>query len=145
MDSNTYEGSLDEFVETVFRMQPQPPKSIQFTAFNIDQTEQGFTTQDLFELVLELWTKGMKILYANTNGIIDLDQLSYEDAEHIRKYLQSMGLDMYWGKIIEQEGMPEPIVVGHWPPPQANQDSLHQHILRLQTPNAMYHFAFELI
>ena len=59
------EGDLDELAERVFRGEKKPASSIQI----IGSFE---TRKDLFEALLMLFTKGMKILYGNKEGHVDL-------------------------------------------------------------------------
>ena len=83
------EIELEDLVLTLFSKPPGEPNS-QKISFDTSDLKQ------LFESLLIIFTNGMKYLFGNQNGVVDLDKLSSEDIELFQKYLNSMGFLFYF-------------------------------------------------
>ena len=83
------EIELEDLVLTLFSKPPGEPNShkISFDTSDLKQ---------LFESLLIIFTNGMKYLFGNQNGVVELDKLSSEDIELFQKYLNSMGFLFYF-------------------------------------------------
>lgn len=78
------EGDLDRLADLLFTKDIQPVKSVQLTG--------DFTSpQDLFEALLMLFTKGMRILYA-VDGVVPLGDLSQEQFQAFITRFQAIGV-----------------------------------------------------
>ncbi len=78
------EGDLDRLAELLFSKEIQLVKSVQLTG--------DFTSpQDLFEALLMLFTKGMRILYA-VDGVVPLGDLSQEQFQAFITRFQAIGV-----------------------------------------------------
>ena len=98
------EGDLDELAERVFRGEKKPASSIQI----IGSFE---TRKDLFEALLMLFTKGMKILYGNKEGHVDLKCLTSVEFQEFKERFEILGITpivkMYHvSDILKLEGQP---------------------------------------
>jgi hypothetical protein len=89
MDNIYRESTLDEMVTELFTSEPKPVFSIQL------QTE-DLELKNIFEMLLEIFTKGMKILFAKDNGIVDLESLSAEEFMTVKQRFRSLGIDIYY-------------------------------------------------
>ena len=83
------EIELEDLVITLFSNPPGEPNShlISFDTGNLVQ---------LFESLLIIFTNGMKLLFGNSNGVVELDKLSEEDIGLFQKYFNSMGFLFYF-------------------------------------------------
>ncbi len=83
------EIELEDLVITLFSNPPGEPNShlISFDTGNLVQ---------LFESLLIIFTNGMKLLFGNSNGVVELDKLSEENIGLFQKYFNSMGYLFYF-------------------------------------------------
>ena len=83
------EIELEDLVITLFSNPPGEPNShnISFDTGNLVQ---------LFESLLIIFTNGMKLLFGNANGVVELDKLNEEDIGLFQKYFNSMGFLFYF-------------------------------------------------
>lgn len=77
--------NIEELGEQLFNNEPRPPHSIQIEF-------EGFETEDLFKSLCMILTHGMKKLYGNENGKVELNKLSNQQINKINDYFKSMGL-----------------------------------------------------
>ena len=83
------EVELEELIISIFTNPPGETKSKTIT----------FDTSDLkktFESLLIIFTNGMKLLYGNLEGIVDLGNLSENDINLIHTYFRSIGFNFYF-------------------------------------------------
>ena len=83
------EIELEDLVITLFSNPPSEPNShsISFDTGNLQQ---------LFESLLIIFTNGMKLLFGNANGVVELDKLNEEDIGLFQKYFNSIGFLFYF-------------------------------------------------
>ena len=78
------EGDLDNLANLIFVNEIKPMNSIQIISeFDL--------TIDLFEALLMLFTKGMKLMYGNNKGV-DLELLTDEDYQLFKERFQAIGI-----------------------------------------------------
>ena len=83
------EIELEDLVITLFS---NPPGEVNTHLISFDT---GNLIQ-LFESLLLIFTNGMKLLFGNSNGVVELDNLSEEDMELFQKYFNSIGYLFYF-------------------------------------------------
>jgi hypothetical protein len=83
------EIELEDLVITLFS---QPPGETNSHKISFDTTN----LRHLFESLLIIFTNGMKFLFGNDNGIVELDNLSPDNIELFQKYFNSMGFLFYF-------------------------------------------------
>ena len=88
------EGTVDYFVDQLIKSPPQSEKSIQLQILNEDNN----TDKDIFNILIEIFTKLMKQLHGNNNGEVNLDNLTEKDSIIINNYYKSFGMVMYFEK-----------------------------------------------
>ena len=73
---------LDEIIVNIFSYEPKSPKSINLS-FDVKEE------YDLFKMLVHILTEGLKILYGDPNGNVNLDNL--EGGDTLYKYFASFG------------------------------------------------------
>ena len=73
---------LDEIIVNIFSYEPKSPKSINLS-FDVKEE------YDLFKMLVHILTEGLKILYGDSNGNVNLDNL--EGGDTLYKYFASFG------------------------------------------------------
>ena len=73
---------LDEIIVNIFSYEPKSPKSINLS-FDVKEE------YDLFKMLVHILTEGLKILYGDLNGNVNLDNL--EGGDTLYKYFASFG------------------------------------------------------
>ena len=73
---------LDEIIVNIFSYEPKSPKSINLS-FDVKEE------YDLFKMLVHILTEGLKILYGDLNGNVNLDNL--ERGDTLYKYFASFG------------------------------------------------------
>lgn len=83
------EIDLEGLVISIFSEPPGEPRSrtIEFDTNNIKQ---------LFESLLIIFTNGMKLLFGNLEGVVELENLSEQDINLVQRYYESMGFRFYF-------------------------------------------------
>lgn len=87
--------NIDNFAEFIF-INNKDKKQIQF---DIDGLE---TTKDLFLFFVDLTTKGFILLYGKDN-YVEIEQLSLESFDVIKKCLELVGIDIILSVVINTE------------------------------------------
>ena len=77
---------LNNLIDMVFSAGIRPPGSIQ-----LDLGGNDMDVKDVFEFLLTFFTEGMKLLYGDSRGKVDLSQLSESDIRLLAQYIQSIG------------------------------------------------------
>ena len=83
------EVELEELVISIFSEPPGEPRS-RTIAFDTSDLKQ------LFESLLIIFTNGMKLLFGNSRGVVELENLSEEDIDLVQRYYESMGFRFYF-------------------------------------------------
>jgi hypothetical protein len=137
--------SLDDFIKFLYQNPPMPLNQVIFDWVTILQDSQQ-PIDDLFQGLLEIWTKGMSILFGNGDGKVNLDYLTMENAALIEQYFNSMGFSIYFQRTSFED---PPQVTGRWPPPPPgpNQtgDRLCTRVLHLRSETALYEVSFDVL
>ena len=125
-------GSIDDFIENLVSSPPQSPKSLHLK-IEIDDFE------NIFQVLIEIFTKSMKYLYGDSRGRVDLDKMNQTVLDTMTQYYQSFGYHIYVDKIaganITSYGATEKNPV--------NENDLKAHCLKIQTKDNMYVIYFE--
>lgn len=124
---------IDDFIENIFQKPPEPAKSIQFQM----DSEDG-SVEDLFKCLVEIFTKGMALLYGDENNKVDLNRISDLDFYLIKQYFNSFGFELYLEKtnvITNEKGgaMPE------------KENDLNNRVVNLTAGNIRYTMAFDYV
>lgn len=83
------EIDCDRFIHLLFNNPPAEKKSITATFIS----DSNLDIQELFKILMYVFSEGMKILYGDRNGNVNLDNLRAGDFREINKYFQSFSID----------------------------------------------------
>ena len=83
------EVDLEQLVISIFSEPPGEPRSktISFDTSDLRQ---------LFESLLIIFTNGMKLLYGNSSGVVELENLEEENINLVQQYYESMGFRFFF-------------------------------------------------
>ena len=83
------EVDLEQLVISIFSEPPGEPRSktISFDTSDLRQ---------LFESLLIIFTNGMKLLYGNSSGVVELENLGEENINLVQQYYESMGFRFFF-------------------------------------------------
>lgn len=81
------ECDLTELTNRIFKEEPKAPKSYMISFDNICMKE-------VFEALLTFLVNGMKILYGNSNGVVEIQHFNINTFEILRQYILSIGFDL---------------------------------------------------
>ena len=125
-------GSIDDFIENLVSSPPQSPKSLHLEIKTEDY-------ENIFQVLVEVFTKSMKFLYGDPRGRVDLDKMNQNVIDTMSSYFQSFGYHIYVDKIeganITSYGATEKNPV--------NENDLKAHCLKIQTKENMYVIYFD--
>ena len=125
-------GSIDDFIESLVSSPPQSPKSLHLEIETND-------FENTFQILVEIFTKSMKILYGDSRGRVDLDKMNQTILDTMSQYYQSFGFNIYVDKIeganITSYGATEKTPV--------NENDLKSQCLKIQTKENMYVIYFD--
>ena len=76
------DGSIDDFIENLVCSPPQSPKSL-----NLQINTEDY--ENMFQVLVEIFTKSMKFLYGDSRGRVDLDKMNQTDLDTMSKYFNS--------------------------------------------------------
>ena len=133
------EGTVDYFVDQLIKSPPQSEKSIQLQILNEDNN----TDKDIFNILIEIFTKLMKQLHGNNNGEVNLDNLTEKDSIIINNYYKSFGMVMYF----EKYNMQNNIVFKNYNnlSNSKSKSKLNEDCLNIKTNNFKYKFFFDFL
>jgi len=83
-------GDIDTFIEYIFNTGIKPSNSI---CFSFDDTR---NILELFKTLLEIFTKGCKILFSENGKTVDLKNLKKKDIELFQNYFLSFGIVFHY-------------------------------------------------
>jgi hypothetical protein len=78
-------SSSDKIAKMIFKKEPAKPGSISLAI------EEYMDIKEIFEMLLMIFTEGMKILYGNSEGKVDLNSLKENDFSKVQEYFKSFG------------------------------------------------------
>jgi hypothetical protein len=78
-------SSATKIARTIFNKELKPPGSISLAI------EEEMSIKEIFEMLLMIFTEGMKILFGDSNGKVDLNGLKEKDFILIQEYFKSFG------------------------------------------------------
>ena len=85
------EVGIDELINNIFYSPPKNEKSINLD-LDCDDIKQ------VFQVLVEIFTKGMKIKFGDNAGSVNLDELALEDFNLMKEYFASFGFKLFFDK-----------------------------------------------
>lgn len=112
----------------------EPPKESNSIQLDFSDTDGDLTSKELFEILLMMFTEGMKMLYGDSNGKVNLGNLTHSNFTKINQYFHSFGFNVDYNirplNDVEQPDYKEKKV-------------LKDHYMRLRSNNMMYIISFD--
>ena len=90
MENNFIENDFDDIINNIFSNSPKSSKSIQLIFDDIKDEK------NLFNKLVEILVKGMKILFSKNNEKIKLEELTEDDFIKLKLYFMSFGFDIIY-------------------------------------------------
>lgn len=78
-------SSAEKIAKTVFTKDPKPQGSISLSI------NEEMSIKEIFEMLLMIFTEGMKILFGDSSGKVDLNNLKEKDFILVQEYFRSFG------------------------------------------------------
>ena len=91
MDENHKSGSVSELVYEIFTKDNLENFQLLF--------DQANDPKELFTLLLEIFRKGMKLLYSNDEGVVDLDTMTMEQFYEVKQKFEQLGFKIEFEKV----------------------------------------------
>lgn len=88
------EGDIDYFINTLIKSKPQKSKSIRLEILN----DKSISEKDIFNFLVEIFTKIMKKLFGDAKGIVNLDTINEDNSSLIMNYFKSFSIMLYFEK-----------------------------------------------
>lgn len=83
---------MDKMIEQIFTNKPANPNSITIQL----QNQENKSEKQLFNILLEIFTKGMVILYGDSKKQVDLSTLTEDNFITIKQYFNSFGYNVFY-------------------------------------------------
>ncbi len=131
------EGTLDDFIDKLVSAPPQNANAIK-----LELLEEEDSYDNVFNILIEIFTKSMKYLYGDRNGRVDLDLMGEEELLKISKYFNSFGFHIFVEKF-EGQNKNKTSLGGTEDKPIKETD-LKAHCLKFQTANNFYVIYFDV-
>jgi hypothetical protein len=80
-------SSAQQIAKKIFNKPPGAPKSVAFTV------DEEMDMREVFEMLLMIFTEGMKILYGNEDEKVDLNARTEKDFAKVKEYFHSLGFN----------------------------------------------------
>ena len=133
------EGDIDYFITTLIKSKPQNPKSIQLEILNDKSTSE----KDIFNFLVEIFTKIMKRLFGDSNGSVNLDIIDENNSNLITDYFKSFSMMLYF----EKYNLNGDIVYKNYKNniETNGKNKLNEDCLNIRTNNFRYKFFFDYL
>ncbi len=80
-------SSAQQIANKIFNKPPGAPKSVALTV------DEEMDMREVFEMLLMIFTEGMKILFGNEEGKVDLNARTEKDFVKVKEYFYSLGFN----------------------------------------------------
>ena len=91
-DTEYKSGDHDSFIKYVFTEDPKPKKTIKLELES--PTSGDNINKHIFEQLLQIFTDGMKYLYGDENGKVDIASLELDSIIKMKEYFDSFGVEL---------------------------------------------------
>ena len=84
---------MNDEIKSMFHFPPKPPNSTQLV---FEEEDSAAEIKDVFFILIELFEIGMKLLYGNDKGNVNLAELSDLQFKRIDDYFNSIGFRVFY-------------------------------------------------
>ena len=106
-DTEYKSGDHDSFIKFVFHGKPKSEKSIKL---ELDPPGENNLNKHIFEQLLQIFTDGMKYLYSNDDGKVDISQLEIESILKMKEYFLSFGVELIFNMYNQHDYVLKPYI-----------------------------------
>ena len=100
-------GDHDSFINFVFDGEPKSEKTIKL---ELDPPGENNLNKHIFEQLLQIFTDGMKYLYSNDDGKVDISQLEIESILKMKEYFLSFGVELIFNMYNQHDYVLKPYI-----------------------------------
>jgi hypothetical protein len=106
-DTEYKSGDHDSFIKFVFDGEPKSEKTIKL---ELDPPGENNLNKHIFEQLLQIFTDGMKYLYSNDDGKVDISQLEIESILKMKEYFLSFGVELIFNMYNQHDYVLKPYI-----------------------------------
>jgi len=106
-DTEYKSGDHDSFIKFVFDSEPKSERSIKL---ELDPPGENNLNKHIFEQLLQIFTDGMKYLYGNDDGKVDISQLEIESILKMKEYFLSFGVELIFNMYNQHDYVLKPYI-----------------------------------
>ena len=107
-DTEYKSGDHNSFIEYVFKDSPKPKMTIKL---ELEPPNHGNNlNKHIFEQLLQIFTDGMKYLYGNNDGKVDISQLEIESILKMKEYFLSFGVELIFNMYNQHDYVFKPYI-----------------------------------
>jgi len=106
-DTEYKSGDHDSFIKFVFDGEPKSEKTIKL---ELDPPGENNLNKHIFEQLLQIFTDGMKYLYSNDDGKVDISQLEIESILKMKVYFLSFGVELIFNMYNQHDYVLKPYI-----------------------------------
>jgi len=106
-DTEYKSGDHDSFIKFVFDGEPKSEKTIKL---ELDPPGENNLNKHIFEQLLQIFTDGMKYLYSNDGGKVDISQLEIESILKMKEYFLSFGVELIFNMYNQHDYVLKPYI-----------------------------------
>ena len=107
-DTEYKSGDHNSFIEYVFTKNPKPKKTIKL---ELDPPNPGNNfNKHVFEQLLQIFTDGMKHLYSDEDGELDIATLEINSIIKMKEYFDSFGVELIFNMYDQKNYVMKPYI-----------------------------------
>jgi hypothetical protein len=107
-DTEYKSGDHNSFIKYVFTKDPKPKNTIKL---ELDPPNPGNNiNKHIFEQLLQIFTDGMKYLYSNDDGKVDISQLEINSILKMKEYFLSFGVELIFNMYKQHDYVLKPYI-----------------------------------
>tara|TARA_X000001036_G_scaffold394240_1_gene394429 strand:- start:64 stop:447 length:384 start_codon:yes stop_codon:yes gene_type:complete len=125
--NSVVEKDIYEIAEYIFSKPPTPKNSIDLIL--------GNTQEEVHKSLLMFFTKGMKLLYGNQDGVVDLLAITRSEMKLVQQYFESIGIRLMTHKQHHQNVIDE----------VSNKRYLKDYVFYLQVKQYIFQISFDYL
>ena len=132
------EGSIMELAEKIFNDEPKNAHS-----YRLEFDAVGINMEDIHKELLMFFTYGMKKMYGDENGQVNLKTLSQEQLNKINKYLNMIGVKLHYQTYMENEHAK--MILEHFSMLNSEKKSLEDFRFKIKSEDIIYVIYFSVL
>uniref|UniRef100_A0A6C0C850 Uncharacterized protein n=1 Tax=viral metagenome TaxID=1070528 RepID=A0A6C0C850_9ZZZZ len=138
-------GDHNSFIEYVFKNSPKEKNSIKL---ELDPPNPGNNfNKHVFEQLLQIFTDGMKYLYSDEDGKLDIASLEIDSILKMKEYFESFGIELIFNMYDKNNYVMKPYIYNNpelYNKSQKVSDFFYEIPLEKENEMFIYRIAFEI-